>query len=455
MSTVIVWFRQDLRLADNPALQAAAADGYTVIPVYIWSPDEEGGWAPGAASRWWLHQSLQRLQESLAQRGSQLIIRQGPALQTLCELAKDCAATAVHWNRRYEPAAVAVEAALRQALPEAGLAAHSHQSALLCEPWAVQTGTGGPYQVFTPYWRTWLQQVKVPAPTASPSSLPAPARWPHSLPLEALRLQSPLPWSGSLATHWTPGEAQARQQLLQFARTGLADYASARDRPDIDGTSRLSAHLHWGEVSPRQVWAAIAKASERAGDTTGQWQQGRYVAELVWREYAAHVLHHFPTLPERPKNLQFERMVWRDDEAQFAAWTQGRTGITLVDAGMRQLWQTGWMHNRVRMVAASLLVKNMLLPWQSGERWFWDTLVDADLASNALGWQWVAGTGPDAAPFFRIFNADTQAEKFDPAGDYRRRWVPEASSAAAAKPIVDLKATRVRALDAYQALRTP
>ena len=200
----------------------------------------------------------------------------------------------------------------------------------------------------------------------------------------------------------------------------------------------------------------MAKASERAGDTTGQWQQGRYIAELVWREYAAHVLHHYPTLPERPKNPQFERMVWRDDAVQFAAWMQGRTGITLVDAGMRQLWHTGWMHNRVRMVAASLLVKNLLLPWQDGQRWFWDTLVDADLASNALGWQWVAGTGPDAAPFFRIFNADTQAEKFDPAGDYRRRWVPEAErNTAMLKPIVDLKTSRVRALAAYQALRTP
>jgi deoxyribodipyrimidine photo-lyase len=456
MHTALVWFRQDLRLADNPALQAAVASGASIVPVFIWSPAEEGDWAPGAASRWWLHQSLQRLHESLEQRGSQLIIRQGPALQMLCELAADTGATAVYWNRRYEPAAVAIETQLRQSLPAAGLVAHSYQSALLCEPWTVQTGTGGPYQVFTPYWRTWLQQVKVPAPTASPEALAAPAHWPHSVPLTALKLQSSLPWSASLAEHWTPGEAQARQQLLQFARLGLSDYATARDRPDQDGTSRLSAHLHWGEISPRQVWTAVAKASERAGDTTGQWQQGRYIAELVWREYAAHVLHHYPTLPERPKNPQFERMVWRDDAAQFAAWTQGRTGIRLVDAGMRQLWQTGWMHNRVRMVAASLLVKNLLLPWQDGQRWFWDTLVDADLASNALGWQWVAGTGPDAAPFFRIFNADTQAEKFDPAGDYRQRWVPEGGrSTAALKPIVDLKTSRVRALAAYQALRTP
>jgi deoxyribodipyrimidine photo-lyase len=239
--------------------------------------------------------------------------------------------------------------------------------------------------------------------------------------------------------------------LLQFGRDGLAGYPEARDLPGVDGTSRLSAHLHYGEVSPRQVWAAIGKASQRNGDSS--WREGRYVAELVWREYAAHVLHHFPQLPERPKNLAFERMAWRDDAQGLRAWQQGRTGIALVDAGMRELWQTGFMHNRVRMIAASLLVKNLLLPWQEGQRWFWDTLVDADLASNALGWQWVAGTGPDAAPFFRIFNPDTQAQKFDAAGDYRRRWLPGGAVASAMAPIVDLKLSRQRALDAHLALR--
>lgn len=450
--TVLVWFRQDLRLADNPALCAAAATGARIVPVYVWSPDEEGGWAPGAASRWWLHQSLQALDASLRERGSQLLLRRGPAHEALQQLAHETGATQLYFNRRYEPAAQAVENALRDQLPAAGLTVHSSQSALLREPWEMRTGSGGPYQVFTPFWRALLRDLQVDRPLPSPDSLPAPARWPQSLPLDALQLLPRLRWYDTLAAHWTPGEAAARERLLTFGRKGLADYAKARDLPAVDGTSRLSPHLHHGEVSPRQVWAAIAKASERAGDSG--WREGRYIAEIIWREFAAHVLHHFPYLPERPKNLAFERLAWREDPMALRAWQQGRTGIALVDAGMRELWQTGFMHNRVRMVAGSLLVKNLLLPWQDGERWFWDTLVDADLASNALGWQWVAGTGPDAAPFFRIFNPDTQAEKFDPTGQYRRRWLAGAQ-ASPVQPIVDLKASRQRALAAHLALRQP
>ena len=449
----IVWFRQDLRLADNPALTAAVDSGAAILPVYVWSPEEEGGWAPGAASRWWLHRSLEQLGARLAERGSPLVIRRGPALDALRALAAESGAMAVYWNRRYEPAAVAVENALRVALPAAGIGTHSFASALLIEPWALQTKTGGPYQVFTPYWRAFLAQVKVGAVTGSPATLAAPKRLPASLPLDELELLPRIPWHASLAGHWQPGEAAARERLLAFSRGVLADYATHRDRPDLAGTSRLSPHLHFGELSPRQVWTQIGKARERTGDSRDTWQQGRYVAELVWREYAAHVLHHVPTLPDLPKQAAFDRLPWRNEPQDFAAWCQGRTGIALVDAGLRELWQTGWMHNRVRMVAASLLVKNLLHRWQDGERWFWDTLVDADLASNALNWQWVAGTGPDAAPFFRIFNPDTQAGKFDPDGEYRRRWVPELGTAAYPPPIVDLKASRQRALDAYQSLR--
>jgi deoxyribodipyrimidine photo-lyase len=451
--TAIVWFRQDLRLADNPALNAALASGAAILPVFIWSPQEEGGWAPGAASRWWLHRSLAELGAKLAERGSPLVLRQGPALAALQALAAESGATAVYWNRRYEPAAVAVENGLRTALPTAGIAAHSFASALLIEPWALQTKTGGPYQVYTPYWRAFLAQVTVGAPTGSPASIPAPARQPASLPLEQLALLPEIPWHATLADHWQPGETAARERLLAFSRGAVAGYATDRDRPDLAGTSRLSPHLHFGELSPRQVWTQVGSARERAGDARDTWTQGKYIAELIWREYAAHVLHHVPTLPDLPKQPAFDRMLWRHDAKDFKAWCRGRTGITLVDAGMRELWQTGWMHNRVRMVAASLLVKNLLHRWQDGERWFWDTLVDADLASNALNWQWVAGTGPDAAPFFRIFNADTQAEKFDPEGAYVRRWVPEAGTSAYPKPIVDLKASRQRALDAYQGLR--
>ena len=449
----IVWFRQDLRLADNPALTAAAASGAAILPVYIWSPEEEGGWAPGAASRWWLHRSLEQLATRLESLGARLIIRRGPALAALRDLAADSGAAAVYWNRRYEPAARAIEQGLREALSRAGLAVHSSSSALLVEPWAIQTKTGGPYQVFTPYWRAFLQQVAVAAPTGSPTSLAAPARWPASLTLDALGLLARHPWEASLAAHWQPGEVAARERLLTFCRGALTDYATQRERPDLAGSSRLSPHLHFGELSPRQVWAQVGRSSERNGETREQWTQGRYITELVWREYAAHVLHHFPTLPDVPKLATFERLPWRNDAGDFKAWRQGRTGIAMVDAGMRELWQTGWMHNRVRMITASLLVKNLLHRWQDGERWFWDTLVDADLASNALNWQWVAGTGPDAAPFFRIFNPDTQAVKFDPDGVYRQRWVPEAGTAGYGQPIVDLMDSRQRALDAYQSLR--
>jgi deoxyribodipyrimidine photo-lyase len=453
--SVIVWFRQDLRLADNPALAAAVASGAAIVPLYLWSPDEEGGWAPGAASRWWLHRSLEQLATRLAAKGSRLILRQGRADAVLQQLARETQSSAVYWNRRYEPAAASVEAALRTSLPAAGITAHSFQSALLREPWTMQTQTGGSYQVFTPYWRSFLQQVRVATPSPSPTAVKPPAQWPASLPLDDLGLLPRQPWHESLAQHWQPGEIAGRERLLAFGRNALGEYATARDRPDLAGTSRLSPYLHHGEVSPRQVWAAIGKASERMGESAEQWTQGRFIAELVWREYAAHVLHHHPTLPEQSRNAVFERLAWREDPQAFAAWTRGHTGHALVDAGMRELWATGWMHNRVRMVAGSLLVKNLLLPWQQGERWFWDTLVDADLASNALNWQWVAGTGPDAAPFFRIFNPDTQAEKFDPAGDYRRRWVPEAGTARYLQPIVDLKSSRQRALDAYRASRAP
>ncbi len=451
--SVILWFRQDLRLADNPALNAAVASGAAIVPVYLWSPEEEGDWAPGAASRWWLHRSLEQLSARLAEKGSRLILRRGPADTALTALARETGSDAVYWNRRYEPAATAVEGRLRASLPAAGITPHSFQSALLLEPWAMQNKTGGPYQVFTPYWRSFLAQVKVATPTASPKALAPPATWPDSLQREELQLLPRLPWHASLAAHWQPGEAAARERLLAFGRGALQAYGTDRDRPDRAGTSLLSPYLHHGELSPGQVWTAIGKASERNGETAEQWRSGKYLAELIWREYAAHVLHHYPSLPDRARNAQFQAFAWRRDPQAFTAWTQGRTGHAIVDAGLRELWATGWMHNRVRMIAASLLVKNLLLPWQDGERWFWDTLVDADLASNALNWQWVAGTGPDAAPFFRIFNPDTQAEKFDPTGDYRRRWVPEAGSSSYPPPIVDLKTSRQRALEAYQALR--
>jgi deoxyribodipyrimidine photo-lyase len=445
MTTALVWFRQDLRLADNPALRAAAAAAKQVVPVFIWSPEEEGAWAPGAAARWWLHVSLQQLQGTLQQRGSKLVLQRGAAVDTLLRLAATTGATQVYWNCRYEPAATRIEATLRKALDALGIIGHGFHSSRLIEPATLHSGSGAPYQVFTPFWRAFLQQVRIDAPQASPRGIPAPPRWPESRQIEDLGLLPDIPWHHRLAAHWTPGEAAARSALKYFMTHGLADYATRRDRPDVSGTSRLSPYLRHGELSPRQVWAAALKSGEQ--------REGRFLAELIWREFAAQQLVLHPSLPDRPRNPQFESLAWREAPAEFHAWSRGRTGCAMVDAGMRELWQTGWMHNRARMITASYLVKNLLLPWQQGERWFWDTLVDADLASNALNWQWVAGTSPDAAPWFRIFNPDTQAQKFDPDGRYRSTHVPEASSAGYIEPITDLRASRVRALAAFDALR--
>jgi deoxyribodipyrimidine photo-lyase len=454
MKTTLVWFRQDLRIADQPALLAAAARGGAVVPLYLWSPEEEGGWAPGAAARWWLHESLQRLGASLAGLGSPLVLRRGPAAETLVALAREVGADAIYWNRRHEPAAIVVEQDLRGRLAQAGIEARDFQSALLSEPGRLLKADGDPYRVYTPYFRAFNASVEVGPPQPSPRALTAPSRAPASLPLAALGLLPAIPWHLPLARHWTPGEASAREHLKRFVQAGpLASYAEARDRPDQEATSRLSPFLHFGEVSPRQVWTAAANAAERAGVPAAEWRSGKFCAELVWREFAAQMLFHFPAMPDRSRTANFDSLKWRNDPHHFTAWTRGRTGYPMVDAGMRQLWTTGWMHNRVRMVVSSFLVKNLLHRWQDGERWFWDTLVDADLASNALNWQWVAGASPDAAPFFRIFNPESQADKFDPQGRYRLTYVPEAGSPAAAPPIVDLKRSRQQALDAYAALR--
>lgn len=448
MTTALVWFRQDLRLADNPALLAAAAAARHVVPVFVWCPDEEGDWAPGGAARWWLHESLARLDASLRERGSRLLLRHGPAVQTLRELANATGATQIYWNRRYEPAAIAVEQRLQQQLATDGLVGHGFHSSRLAEPGTVKSGSGSPYQVFTPFWRAFLQQVRIERPQGSPAALPPPATWPDSLTLAALSLLPRIPWHQSLAAHWQPGEAGARAALKAFVEQRLADYAEQRDRPDLPAPSRLSPCLRHGELSPRQVWHAALGAGERQGTPASATASGKFLAELIWREFATQQLVLHPRLPDQPRDARFERLPWRSDAREFAAWCRGRTGFPIVDAGMRELWQTGWMHNRVRMITASFLVKNLLHPWQQGERWFWDTLVDADLASNALNWQWVAGTSPDASPWFRVFNPETQAEKFDPEGAYQRRYVPEAGTPGYPAPMVDLKVTRQRALDA-------
>ncbi len=433
---VIHWFRRDLRLTDNPALEWAADQGQPLLLVYIHSPEEDGSWAPGAASRWWLHESLQRLDRSLQDRGQGLILRQGKAAQVLDDLIQQTGASAVSWNRLYEPAPLERDRGIEAALRKQGLEVHVANAGLLIEPGEVATGQGQPYRVFTPFWKSVLQRLA--QPRISPAAeLPPPPRL-DSEPLATLGLHPGHAWADKLAGHWAPGEDAALERLEQFSASGLARYAQARDRPDLDGTSALSPYLHFGEIGPRQVMA------EAGPPEPGN----RFLAELGWREFARHLLFHFPQSCDSALNPRYTGFPWRagaEAREDLRAWQRGETGIDLVDAGMRQLWDTGWMHNRVRMICASLLTKNLGVHWLEGARWFWDTLVDADLASNSLGWQWVAGCGADAAPYFRIFNPDTQAEKFDPAGDYRRRWL----SGPRPTPIVDLKTSRQQALDSY------
>jgi len=423
---VILWFRLDLRLADNPALRAAvtAARRDGIIPVYIWAPDEEAPFAPGAASRVWLHDSLRALSTALAARGSRLILRVGPSLKTLSDLAEATGARAVFWNRRHEPAVAARDARVDAALRARGLATATalglRSANLLWEPEALATKGGQPFRMFTPFWRACCAQPPIDlAPAPAPGRLPPPPRWPASMPLAALGLRPRIGWDAGVRQAWSPGETGARRRLSRFVQHGLPEYARRRDRPDLDASSRLSPHLHFGEIGPRAVWSAVERAAARH-----PIDPSPFLRELAWREFAHHLLHHFPRSARTPLRPAFARFPWAP-ASSARPWRRGLTGYPLVDAGMRQLWATGFMHNRVRMVAASFLVKHLLVRWQEGARHFWDTLVDADLADNTLGWQWCAGSGADAAPYFRIFNPVVQGRRFDPDGAYVRRWVPE------------------------------
>jgi deoxyribodipyrimidine photo-lyase len=424
----IHWFRLDLRLADNPALEAAVSRSGPVVPVYIHAPEEEAPWAPGGASRWWLHQSLRALDKDLRQVGSRLVMRRGPTLETLRSLAKEAGAGAVFWNRRYEPAAMARDAKVMEALRSDGFEVESFGGALLHDPQTIQNQSGKPFQVFTPFWRHCLSKPPPGEPLPKPGKLPALKRWPESLPLAALALEPKIGWAESLRAAWQPGAAGAQAQLKRFIREALLSYDEDRDRPDLPGTSRLSPHLHFGEISPRQIWHAVRRRAEgiaNAGLALPDWHKSQFLTEIGWREFAHHLLYHFPHTAEQPLRPNFARFPWRVDPAWLRAWQRGATGYPMVDAGLRELWTAGWMHNRVRMIVASFLVKDLLISWQEGARWFWDTLVDADLANNSLGWQWTAGCGADAAPYFRIFNPVSQGEKLDPHGTYVRKWCPE------------------------------
>lgn len=484
MTTAIVWFRRDLRLADNPAFHTAQTAYQRVLPVYIHAPNEAAPWAAGAASSWWLHHSLVALRNALETLGLPLVIRRGDSLSQLRELVRHSQATALFWNRDYEPALIARDRRIKELIRDDGIHVKSFNARLLSEPWGLKTGAGGPYQVFSPYWRSAsnllrvsLQNGREPLP-APPRKRGLPTKVPGGVSIDALGLLPQIPWDGGLREAWIPGEQGALARLEVFVTGALKAYRSHRDFPAEPATSSLSPHLAFGEISPLQIVARIERLHGQAHTDGllggGEW----FIRELGWREFCYHLLFHFPHTTDQPLIDRFERFPWRpkaEYAADLKAWQRGATGVPIVDAGMRELWHTGWMHNRVRMIVASFLTKNLLIPWQEGARWFWDTLVDADLANNTGGWQWTAGSGADAAPYFRVFNPVLQSRKFDAKGEYVRRWVPELRALPEAwlqapweckpdvlaqanfrlgidypAPIVDLSTSRNQALQAYQ-----
>ncbi|MEZ5996959.1 MAG: deoxyribodipyrimidine photo-lyase [Hyphomonadaceae bacterium] len=473
---VIVWLRQDLRLGDNPALAEAHASKAPLILLYVHDDETPGRWRLGGASRWWLHRSLEALARDATKAGVQLVLRRGRADAVVMQVAQDIGAQAVFWNRCYEPYAIKRDAALKEQFTGAGIAAKSFNGALLLEPWEIKTKTGEPYKVFTPFWRACLQSGAMRSPLPAPKRLNGLQQALASDALASWALTPTKPnWAAGFEPEWTPGEAGAHEALQRFAGQHLARYPQARDQLGLKSTSRLSPHLRYGEISPAQVCAvAETVAAQTPGLRSGA---DKFMAEIGWREFSYNLLFHWPSLPEENWRSSFDAFPWRDSASDLEAWRRGRTGYPVVDAAMRELWATGYMHNRARMIAASFLIKHLMIDWRQGEAWFWDTLVDADLANNAASWQWVAGTGADAAPYFRIFNPVTQGERYDADGAYVRRWTPELArlpdavlhkpwqaSAATLRdagvelgrtyplPIVDHAFARQRALEAFKAL---
>lgn len=402
----ILWLRQDLRLEDNPALREASQKPFFAL--YI--RDINDPHQPMGASLWWLHHSLNALRASFKKRGIPLIFRQGDPLHVLQDLIQETGASSIYWNRCYEPYAIERDKKIKAFLKDQGITCQSFNSSLLSEPWEI----GKSYKVFTPFWKT-LQTLSIPVPLPIPQM----KGWRGKLITDDLSDWHLLPqnWGEGFKTLWKPGEKGAHQKLAKFLEEKLSTYSQLRDYPYNEGTSRLSPHLHWGELSVRKIWHLVMKTQGPIGLP--------FLRELGWREFSNHLLYQFPHLPEKPLKTIFNNFTWDQNPEGLKAWQKGLTGYPLVDAGMRELWHTGWMHNRIRMVVASFLVKDLLLPWQTGEAWFWETLLDADLANNSVNWQWVAGCGADAAPFFRIFNPIIQSEKFDPKGEYIKKWVPE------------------------------
>jgi deoxyribodipyrimidine photo-lyase len=426
----IVWFRDDQRLADNPAFHAAAMSGRPLICIYIHDESGDGPRPLGGAARWWLHGSLAALDHALAEHGGKLFVFRGPAVERVVAFVAAAKADAVYWNRRYHERSRLIDGHVKAALKERNITAESFNGHLLHEPWTVLTRAGAPFRAFTAYWRAACQHAAPEMPLAIPATLKF-HPLPESLTAEAvelgdLELEPRAPdWAQGLRAAWQPGELAGRARLHDFLQTGLRFYASHRDNPDMPATSRLSPYLRFGNLSARQVWHAASAALVSGTSPAHQHDIDKFLAELGWREFCYHLLYHLPDLARCNVRAEFDAMPWRADQAALRAWQRGATGYPIVDAGMRQLWATGWMHNRVRMLTASFLTKHLLIDWREGEAWFWDTLVDADPANNAANWQWVAGSGADAAPYFRIFNPTLQAEKFDPDGDYVKSFVPE------------------------------
>lgn len=477
---VIYWLRSDLRLDDNPALSAALASGQTVIPVYILDDKTPGIWKRGAASRWWLHHSLAALDTSVQKNNlHRIVYATGDAQAALTAIIAQTGATDVYWNRCYEPWAISRDIGIKETLKKNGIGVHSASGYLLFEPWEIKNKSGQPYQVFTPFSKACFEKADTflpPADFVKPAKKNASRISYQDLSLDDLALLPNIPWYKTMEKIWQPGEEGAHKRLQDFLSKGVAHYKTARDFPaQEDGVSGLSPHLHFGEISPRRVWFAVL-ASLRAGREDKNLSSNAYgwLRQLIWREFSYHLLYAAPDFPEQPWNKKFKDFPWKKDPVLIKQWQQGNTGYPIIDAGMRQLWQTGWMHNRVRMIVGSFLVKNLLQPWREGEDWFWDTLVDADLANNAAGWQWIAGCGADAAPYFRVFNPVLQSKKFDPQGAYIRKFVPELAAIPDAyihtpwdapplirqqakdypAPIVDIAASRNKALKAYHDIKS-
>ena len=447
----VVWLRDDLRLSDNPALRAGMDRGAGIVVLYVLDEESPGIRPLGSATKWWLHHSLVSLGDRIEKLGGTLVLRRGAAEKEVPKLVDEIGAGAVFWNRRYGGPQRDVDAALKTSLRDSGLDARSFQGSLMHEPWTVTTGGGTPFKVFTPFWKACLEQGEPREPLPSPRTLDGVAGI-RSDAIEDWKLLPTAPdWSAGIAAEWTPGEAGAHQRLKDFIDDGLEDYADGRDIPAKNSTSRLSPYLRFGEISPFQIWHRVQHGQLSAA---AKRNAPKFLREVGWREFNWNILFHSPELPTKNFRPEFDAFPWSEPSvAVLKAWQTGTTGIPLVDAGMRELWQTGYMHNRVRMVVASLLIKNLLIDWRIGERWFWDCLVDADEANNPANWQWVAGSGADAAPYFRVFNPELQADKFDKSRAYQLRYIPELDTDDYPAPIVDLRASRAEALEAYEQVR--